>query len=141
MPPRGQSPSHELPQPWSCRICASSCISSRTSPTISGSRADVGSSKQHHVRVHGQEILQWRYAASDRRKACPDRNLPYPEDLHRCQKLQCRFFRASSLLIRFRVYRCEHNILFYCLMWKKIKLLEYHSDLLTVTVDVHLRSL
>ena len=23
-------------------------------------------------------------------------------------------------------------------MWKKIKLLEYHSDLLTMTVDIHL---
>ncbi len=53
-PPRGQSPSRGSPPPWSCRTAASFLHQSSTSPTISGSSAEVGSSNSSTSGFHGQ---------------------------------------------------------------------------------------
>ena len=92
--------------------------------------------KQHHVRVHGKrscngDTLLLTAGKHVRIGICLIRKT------YSLQKLQCRFF-SLFLTHKIQSHRCEHNVLFYCLMWKKIKLLEYHSDLLTMTVDIHL---
>ena len=92
--------------------------------------------KQHHIRIHSK-----RSCNSDTLLLTAGKHIRIGICLIRktysLQQLQCRFF-SLFLTHKIQCHRCQHDVLFYRLMRKQIELLEYHSDLLAMTVDIHL---
>ena len=93
--------------------------------------------KKHHIRVHRQgtgngDTLFLSTGKAVRIGIC------FIRQTDTSQKFFC-FLRSFFCAHQSQSYRCQHNILLDGLMRKQVELLEYHTDLLTVTVDVYLR--
>ena len=91
--------------------------------------------EKHYIRVHSQRTCNGNtlFLSSGKHiRIC----IGFVRKSDTRQKLIC-FLRCFVLCHQLQLYRCQHNVLFYCLMRKKIKLLKYHADFLTMSVNVN----
>ena len=100
-------------------------------------KCGCGLIKQHHIRIHGKRSRNGNtlLLATGKHIRIGIRFVRKTDTFEKLQSGFLCFFFTHQL----QGYRCKHDVLFYSLMRKQVKLLEYHSDLLTVTVDIHLR--
>ena len=93
--------------------------------------------KEHHIRIHRHGTCDGDTLFLSTGKAVRV-SICFVRKTHTGKEFFC-FLRSFLFFHQSQCHRSQHDILFYCLMWKQIELLKYHTDFLTVAVDINLR--